>query len=195
MSEDPNGQLKAITDEEWKDIMLRLYAYAGYKCRLLPRHMKPEDMALEAVQLVFTGERKWNPEKDPKIFDFLKGVVDSRWWNLRRKGDLQRFTSNEALLDKAMEDLSVEQYENNTALTVNGTEYGHEIDQRLQLIQAAVEGDSELEDFYLALEYGCSSIKEIASMLDWTASKTYKVKAKLTNKLKDKETEKVAQHG
>jgi len=188
MSVSPDPRLKAITDKEWKDITLRLFKYAQYKCRLLPGHMEPGDMACEAMQLAFTGERKWNTDKNPDVLDFLKDIVDSRWWNLWRKKAHRRLTSDETMLNVALENLSIEKHENDIALTTDaGAECGHEMDYRLKLIEVAAQGDPELEEFYLALEYGCNSIKEIAAMLEWTVSRTYKVRTKLTNKLEEKQ--------
>jgi len=184
MSEDPNPRLKEISDEEWQKISLRLFRYAKYKCRLLPGHMEPADMSCEAIKLALTGERQWNTTAYPDVFDFLKGIIDSRWQNLWRKGEHENLTSEEIKLKKATDALSIEKHEVENQFGIStDSEVGHEIDRRLRQIAHVVEGDPNLEEFYLALEYGCSSIKEIASMLHWTLSKTYKVKAKLTSKV------------
>jgi hypothetical protein len=192
MDKDANPRLRDLSDDEWKEVLLRLLKYAKDKCRLLPGHMEPEDMVCNAVELALSGKRKWNTDKYPDVFRFLKGVIDSVWHNLWRKQECTRSTSSEVELEKATERQSVERYESQDGEFEE--EQGSEIDRRLKLIEEAAEGDEELEDMYLALECGCSSVKEIASMLKWTLKKTYKVKAKLAKKLEDQQTSKVVDH-
>jgi hypothetical protein len=39
--------------------------------------MSPVDIAREAITRLFEGNRDWDPEKDPDVLQYLKGVVDS----------------------------------------------------------------------------------------------------------------------
>ena len=43
----------------------------------LPAGKTPEDLVQESVEKVLSGERRWNPRKQPDLLAHLKSVVDS----------------------------------------------------------------------------------------------------------------------
>ncbi|MBK7143600.1 MAG: hypothetical protein IPH75_16175 [bacterium] len=193
MTKGPNPRLKEVTDAEWRSIALRLFDYARYKRRLLPSHVTPEDMACEAIQLALTGDRTWDTIQYPDLFDFLTGIINSRWHNQWRKKEHKRTISDESTLEIVTNQQAIDEFEKQESSTLGLIpDPGSEMDKRLALIEAAAQGDAECESFYLAIEYGCCSIKEVAAMLDWTPSKTYKVRVKLTERLTTHRATKVA---
>jgi hypothetical protein len=63
-----------------------LTAHAVYKARRLswqtgkkdlPGGRQPKDLAFDAINLVWTGERNWDPAKQPDPLKHLKSIVDS----------------------------------------------------------------------------------------------------------------------
>ncbi len=80
-----------IENTDWKRISIELEEYAIYKAkrlywksgyRDLPQGKTPEDVAYEAIEKTLSGERNWNPDKNPDILSFLKSVVDSLIYHL-----------------------------------------------------------------------------------------------------------------
>lgn len=86
--------LEKFRAADWKRIQLELTLYAVYKVQRLnwktseglPRGLLPQDLALGAIQKTLEGLmtdetgkgiRRWNPEKEPELLEFLKSVVDS----------------------------------------------------------------------------------------------------------------------
>jgi len=79
--------LKKLKESDWSDILPRLVLYAEFKVRrlywrtkeknTLPDGSTAEDLAHQAIELVFSGDRRWAPDKNPDILLYLKSVVDS----------------------------------------------------------------------------------------------------------------------
>ena len=76
----PSDVLEKLHSQDWEDILPRLIYHArreeqrrGWSSGRFP----PEELANEAVERVFTGQRKWNPAKDPNLLAYLCGVIDS----------------------------------------------------------------------------------------------------------------------
>lgn len=100
MSEDEFKRL--LDSQDWKEIAkgLTLYAHSRLKFwGLLTergiRGYSPKDIALEAISLVYAGDRKWNPDKSD-LLSFLKfNVVNSLISNLARNKEVRSFVDNE----------------------------------------------------------------------------------------------------
>lgn len=65
-------------------VQRKLEAYAQRKIREATRNKLlavdarlPEDFVQAAILKFLTGDRKWNPQKCPSLFQFLKGIVRS----------------------------------------------------------------------------------------------------------------------
>lgn len=88
-----------LTEGEWKDHLERLTCYAlerfwkqGWARNqgdsvhwCAPGGCGPEDIACEAVLLVLSGKRKYDPATEPDFPLFLRNVVDSLISHLRKK--------------------------------------------------------------------------------------------------------------
>ena len=69
---------------DWDDIAVRLTDYAVKKARRYRWRTgtaiggeSAEDLAFEAIKRVLDGDRKWNPQENHDLFQYLTGVVDS----------------------------------------------------------------------------------------------------------------------
>lgn len=76
------GSIHDLLDSQnWNEIILKLAAFAVSICRYkrisLPKGQEPEDIVMEAIDRVYRLERKWDPENDPDLFEYLKSVVVS----------------------------------------------------------------------------------------------------------------------
>jgi hypothetical protein len=70
-----------LDDQDWGSIIIRLSAYAVSYCigkRIeLPGGKEPEDVAMDAIDRVYSRHRNWDPDGHPDIFEYLKSVVNS----------------------------------------------------------------------------------------------------------------------
>ena len=76
-------KLNSLSPEEQRILILEVTDYSaglinGHK-RILKRESlyTADDLAMEAIQRVFDGRRKWNPDKDPDFSAYLRSVVKS----------------------------------------------------------------------------------------------------------------------
>lgn len=92
----PTDVLEKLRAADWERIFPALVAYAVTRSgRLflvkgggrLPQGHEPEDVAREAVRLVFEGTRKWDPVKHLDLLAYLSGVVSSLVSNLITAAD------------------------------------------------------------------------------------------------------------
>jgi hypothetical protein len=53
----------------------------------LPGGNQVKDIVVDSIGAVYLGERNWNPEDEPDIVEYLKGVVDSKVSHLLERYD------------------------------------------------------------------------------------------------------------
>lgn len=76
-----------ISDDEWRGIALELERYAFSVSRSLrwrtrnptelPGGETVDSIVSKAIEKLFVGDRDWEPDKEPNIKNYLKGVIDS----------------------------------------------------------------------------------------------------------------------
>ncbi|MRR05456.1 MAG: hypothetical protein EG828_00700 [Deltaproteobacteria bacterium] len=86
-SELPIETLELLNAFPWEEKIPRLLYYALNKAKKkrwrtvfdgrMPEGKQIEDVVFSAIEKVFSGERKWDPQKQPNLFDYLKGIIDS----------------------------------------------------------------------------------------------------------------------
>jgi DNA-directed RNA polymerase specialized sigma24 family protein len=137
--------VRRLDEHDWNGSILKLTAYVITLCRLaggqgIPSGLEPEDIVMEAIEKVYTGVRKWDPEKDPDLHLYLKSVVKSILSNK------VNFAGNRILAGILLEDT----LEDQTA-DAETELYARQLDQS---ISAAMRGDPELCLVYKALKDG-----------------------------------------
>lgn len=177
MEDCSNYTLGDLGNEDWKQILLKLRRYTHAKCTILPTDVEPDDIACKALERLLTGSRKWNKAKCPDLLVLLEGIVDSilsKIWSLQcnkvRMKESPDFTNIDAL----------EKYAEETSNEEQDTNY---LEDRLNKLRGIVEGDPELEDFFLAIECGHATRQEIAETLGWDLKKVYAVTRRLKEKV------------
>jgi hypothetical protein len=83
----PKETLELLNAFPWEKKIPRLLYYALNKAKKkrwrtvfdgrMPEGKQIEDVVFTAIEKVFSWERKWDPQKQPDLFDYLKGVIDS----------------------------------------------------------------------------------------------------------------------
>ncbi len=171
------------TDKEWKQILLQLRNYAKAKSTILPADMEPDDLASEALTRVLEGSRKWNQDKYPDIIFLLKSTVDSiisKIWKLK---------DNVHRLRECGEYTNIKALENYESPEAEKNEMNEVLESRLDEIRSYIEGDNELEELFLAIEYGNFSRKEIIEVLKWETKKFDNAMKRLKRIVKNKNEE------
>ncbi|WP_461788672.1 sigma-70 RNA polymerase sigma factor region 4 domain-containing protein [Pedobacter sp.] len=84
------GLLKILDAQDWDDVIIKLTAYVVQYCKwkkyYLPKGLEAEDIALSAIEKIYTGERSWDMEKEPDLQNHLQSVTNSIIINEIRSG-------------------------------------------------------------------------------------------------------------
>ena len=144
--------LKILNAQDWDNVIIKLTAYIVQYCKWrryrLPKGLEAEDIAMSAIEKIYTGERAWDFGKEPDLGNHLQGVSNSIIINELRSGAAGE-TSTEGIADNyhAMEN------------TVDDELYSKQLDQE---IAAAMRGDPVTCLVYKALKDGLAP-REIAN--------------------------------
>lgn len=73
--------IKILDGYDWEEVIIKMTAYVVNICRWrrykLPGGLEEEDIVMTAIGKVYTYERKWDPEKEPDLLNYLQGVINS----------------------------------------------------------------------------------------------------------------------
>lgn len=168
--------LEAVDD--WGGVYQRLVLYAVRKTNnlsfirgrgVLPLGRKPEDLAQEAFKRVFEGKRKWKPDQDPDICEYLMGVVDSLLSDLLDKADY-RHQDGRSVGELAGLSSS------------DGVSYDDCVEALIRICEAASADDSDLDNVRQGLEDGMKA-GEIADFFGIDVKEVYNLTRKLRRRI------------
>jgi DNA-directed RNA polymerase specialized sigma24 family protein len=137
----------------------------------LAKGLSPTDIAHEAIARLFEGTRDWNPDRDPDVLQYLKGVVDSLMSALVRSAEVAEVRVSVAYVET---DSSTEDEVSQSSVAVGSAplhqaplapDVAAETNELQVKIMSAVSGDDELELFVLCLAEGYTKRAEIAQNL------------------------------
>jgi DNA-directed RNA polymerase specialized sigma24 family protein len=76
--------VEKLEKADWDRIIPELARFAlkrvqrlSWKQERIPKGLNADGIACEAIALVFDGDRRWDPEKDPDLMGYLRSVVNS----------------------------------------------------------------------------------------------------------------------
>lgn len=187
----------------WESIGLRLTYYAVKKAyryrwnsKIAIGGVSPEDLAHEAIAKIFDEKRKWDPQKDPDLFKYLTGVVDSLISHLADSPDRTRVRGIPQSEDgKIVEErLKMADPESETARHLRRPNLNPEqillnkeqeqIEQRaFKGLLKATEGDSDLEALLVCIMDGVCKPSEIAKATGMDINQVYQLRRKLNRKV------------
>lgn len=111
MAEISDEVLDLLENHPWEDTIARLVSYALGKMRRrywlgvlngsAPSGVEAKDIVMGSIAKVFEGERNWDPEAQPDLFAYLKGVVDSTINHLAEGWENSHFNSNKSISEGA----------------------------------------------------------------------------------------------
>jgi len=200
-----NELLERLESADWKNIMIKLTRYAHwhaswYKWKTgnpgqLPGGMTPHDIALNAIQKVWSKTRAWDPEKYPDLLIHLQWIVGSDISHLF--GSKEHITIDRIL--ESEEEESTELTYNNiihsSSAPLNEGFYTKTPEEHLILredkereekvkkeLYALVEGDEDLELLLMCFDEGMDKPELIATEMGCDVTKVYNLKRKLSRK-------------
>jgi len=180
--------LDLLEAADWKDIILKLTRYALWKASRYtwrsgnPRQLiggkTPEDIALEAVEKVWSGVRAWNPDKHPDLLRHLMGIVDSDLNHLIHSLEFKKTYNipDSAIIDEADKKGNAEE----EMISRESAEYEEQVKTKFYEM---VKGDEDLEMLLICFEEGIEKAEEIAAETKWDKQKVYNLKRKLSRKI------------
>jgi len=173
-------RLTCIPKKDVEVIILKLTAHAIYKIQRLswqtgkknlPGGRQPKDLAFDAIEMVWTGRRAWDPAKQPDLLKHLKSIVDSLVSHLVESAEhMQRERSNEEVQEQAFDPLDDKASGALDELIAADT---------LSKLKNQVQGDSDLELVLYCIEEGLSKPTEISETLEIRIDRIYKAKKKI----------------
>ena len=185
--------------QDWPAIAKRLTVYASVKVRRLswrtkshenlPKGYTPSDIAQQAIADVLGGTRNWNPDKDPDLFKYLCGAVDSAVSNLVTSSDNRKLTN----MPDSEQDMAQMQVSgmNGTVPLSRPPETPESIalaqeneDQVLTQILELTSEDEELETLINALIEGYHKPRDIAAVTGMDITLVYQLQRKLKRRLR-----------
>ena len=173
--------VRILTSEDGQKIYPLLVEYASLRigARILPKKLEPRDLAAEAIESLLDGKRRWDSEKVPDLFYFLKRVVDSKLSHLfelaehKKRQDIS--SADEQSLDDPIDTIPPDQIKD-----TNPTGPFEELEAKelKDYLWKQAEGDEELELLLLCLENGMER-REIAEELAWPPKKVDNVRKRI----------------
>jgi DNA-directed RNA polymerase specialized sigma24 family protein len=159
---------KKLNEQDWGIIIPNLLIYTQYKLRnkTVSGSDTADDFVQEAYMRVYQGERKWDPQKNPDLIEYLKhSVIDSlisasikSKHNKLSEIDLERddYTDNVNALDNI---IASEIYDS---------------------IQEKIRYDEDLQLLFTCIvDYNIVKPKDIAKELGWEISEVNNAKKRL----------------
>ncbi|NWF89103.1 MAG: hypothetical protein HXY50_06525 [Ignavibacteriaceae bacterium] len=183
---DEIGQLEELKNQDWKTIIPRATNYVLNKLKItvllkgskqFARGTEAKEIVFKAIELLFTGERKWNKEVHPEIFQHLISTINSLVNEHHHS-----FESEKRLLvndnnDGIDSDSFWEKFLNDSS-PQELTEYQEVFDECLKI----VENEPDLPDLllYMIADYDRT---EIAKMMNKSIKEIDNMKKRLRRKL------------
>lgn len=167
---------KILDAQPWGELLDRVTLYAGKKLRQRfwqgefggtpPGGMEASDFVMTAVCKVYSGERRWDPEKDKCMLGFLCDVVDSLIYNARKSVENQQSRH----IDEATEQIAA-------PAAVSSAD-----DFVLGFYEFVAE-DPELCKVVECILEGCLKPEDIAHQLGLSSEAVYNLKKRFARKL------------
>ncbi len=185
---------KNLSQQNWEDIILKLTSYANYIIKRLcwnssygnlPRGLKADDIALEAIEKVWTGSRNWNPDKIPDLLLYLKGVVKSLLSNLVNSNDNRKYIISIDQTNCQSNGDLIDQIKDNSSSIDSTVEF----EEIRKMIWKDIKWDEDEFLVLTGLEEGLKP-KQISEELNLSIDKVYivqkRIKRKVEKLLKEK---------
>lgn len=190
-------RIQLLEQQPWEEIILRLDKYALQRARrlywptasngldILAKGASPQDIAREAITRLFEGKRDWDPDQDPDVLCYLKGVVDSLMSALVKSAEVAEVRVSVAYSET---DASSENGTRQVGVIVESAPLHQappspvlvaEHNELQERIMKAVAGDDALELLVLCLAEGFTKRTDIARELSLSVDEVTNLRKRL----------------
>lgn len=196
--------LELLEAADWNRIIRELTFHAIWQARrypwssgshnILPGGKTPGDIAVEAIEKIWSGKRDWDPERYPNLLLHLKWEVRRDIWRLF-KSTLHQKTMRFPETSRGPEEpgdlgeppVSQTGYDQPSGTLDPESEMilreQQELEERVKNeLYALVQGDEDLELLLLCFEDGLDKPEIIAAQMGWEVTKVYNLKKRLFRK-------------
>ncbi len=174
--------LRQLEKANWDQIYPPLVAYAQLKLNLMlwpgghpPGDTQAEDLAQEAIEALFSGQRTWNVVKHPNLEVVLKGIIKSLVNHLAETEDNR--TRRALSVDAGVDGWGHEALSNHLS-----PEESLESKDQIAQIESLLEDDEEAGMVLLYLQEGAKP-QEIAKELGKPVKEIYVITRRIRRKL------------
>lgn len=140
------------------------------------------DFAHDAIASFWSKTRKWNPEKCPNVFNFLRGAVNSL---IDKEASLlqTKKTASQIAVDTNGDELDlVENMADDCVLSPDERFRANACDELLAYLRSSID-DPELEQLLMAYELQAFKPREVAELTDIPGRRVSELKRKLQEKV------------
>lgn len=202
-------RLDNVDSAEWDRIVLQLTMYADFLLRrrswrtgVPPKGATAEDIALESLEAIFDGTRKWNPFSNADLLMYLKSVVKSKVSHLYESKEY-RVTDRyiEIGEGKIVEELHrkadpsadhavhlVQDHSNNPEEVLLNEQEDNKDKMVVDSFLEAINGDEELEELALIIMDGHSKPREVALQIGKNVKYVYNLMKRFRRKCEEFKT-------
>ena len=191
IGEIPADVRQLLDEHPWEETTARLLRHAQNKIRRLtwrgswggvpPGGIQPDDIVHEVYEKVLAGTRKWEPAKQPDLFEYLRDQVDSEISNLVTSSDNKRVRAEGNLRPGVLEKVDEESPEE----ILLDKERKRESDEFVLGFMEFLEGQPELQQIVEAIVGGVEKRAELATHLHTTVEQIDSCKKRLKRRLEE----------
>ncbi len=183
---DENELLEELRNKDWKTLILKGTNYVQKRLsateilngsKRFARGLSAKDIVFKAIELLFVGERKWNKNAHPDIFQHLISTINSLLYEHfhsfeKEKRNIIHENNGEFELDSFWDNLISDSSSQENA------EYNEILEEALKI----VENDNDLAELLLYIIDGYDR-KEIAKTMNKSIKEIDNMKKRLRRKL------------
>lgn len=177
-------RLTGFEGYDWRQIYPVLHVYAKHcaavyfwkKDKDLPKGNEPIDLVQEAITKVITGERRWDPQKEPDLVRYLKMTIKSLIRNLLASEDYKKTRKFAIVGDDG--DFH-EEFED----TGQSFDARIEFDDIWQHVVEITKDDDEIQLVLMYMSDGITTRKELAEALGLPATEIDNISKRIKRKV------------
>ncbi len=186
-----------LTDDQWAELLERLTHRALRKYRrqgwrrgdhrrnewAAPDGTSPEDVALEAISLVMSGQREYNASTQPDFSKFMRSVVDSLVYHMGKKAHRRKTTRIPVRSDAESGEMVEIEFQGSEPDPLDECLAYDVMEQTREIVMAEADEDPFVLRLFECLEAGITKRVEIAEYLEIDAGEVDKAQKRFRRKL------------
>ena len=186
-----------LTDDQWAELLERLTHRALRKYRkqgwsrgdhrrnewAAPDGTSPEDVALEAISLVMSGQREYNASTQPDFTKFMRSVVDSLVYHMGKKARRRKTTRIPLRPDVESGEMVEVEFQGSEPDPLDVCLAADLMEQTREMVMAEADDDPLVLRLFECFEAGITKRAEIAEYLEVDVGEVDKAQKRFRRKL------------